>query len=301
MPTPVGPRAPGSVSTTPTTTPSTPSTTPATTTPGTAPAWTPGTRPGGRPAGPSMLNERFANDAQLGAVLAGGTLTVGAKGEGVKKLQQAMTDMGFAVPNAADGSFGPQSAKAVRNFQVNASKMFPDVKVTGTVDAATLRALDQLAPAAGQQGQSKNVPTPFFEGKPVRVVVLKDEHRTFLFDKQGKLEKIFMNAVGAKATSTDEGFKLVKTKLDERAALDAGQRLWGGPVFGPRMLDLSWSDGSRSGEELHGTSAPRQLGEDVSHGCVRHSNEDIVKLYDALSVGDKVAIASGMADARLRR
>lgn len=286
--------------TVPTTTPSTPSTpTPAAET--TTPAWSPGTRPATGTGARSMLNDRFAGDAQLAGVLAGGTLTVGAKGEGVKKLQQAMTDMGFALPNAADGKFGPQSAKAIRNFQVNASKMFPDVKATGVVDAATLRALDQLAPAAGQQGQSKNVPSPFFEGKLTRVVVLKDEHRTFLFDKQGKLEKIFMNAVGAKATSTDEGLKKVTTKLDERASLEAGQRLWGGPVFGPRMLDLSWANGTRSGEELHGTSAQKQLGEDVSHGCVRHANEDIVKLYDALSVGDHVAIVSGLNDPRLRR
>ena len=284
----------------PTPTTSTSNTQPAAQPNATNPAWTPATRPGGATGGPSLINTRFAGDAQLASVLSGGTLTVGAKGEGVKKLQQAMTDMGFALPNAADGSFGAMSAKAVKNFQVNASKMFPDVKATGVVDAATLRALDQLAPAAGQQGQSKNVPQPFFEGKPVRVVVLKDEHRTFLFDKQGKLEKILLNAVGAKATSTDEGLKKVTTKLDERAALDVGQRLWGGPVFGPRILDLSWNDGSRSGEELHGTSNNKQLGEDVSHGCVRHSNEDIVKLYDALSVGDHVAIVSGLKDARLR-
>lgn len=276
-------------------------TTPAPATPETNPAWTPATRPGGRPAGPSMLNQRFANDAQLGAVLSGGTITNGAKGEGIKKLQQAMIDMGFAVPNSADGAYGPQSAKAIRNFQVNASKMFPDVKPTGVVDAATLRALDQLAPQPGQQGQSKNVPSPFYDGKPVRVIVLKDEHRTFLFDKQGKLEKILQNAVGAKATATDEGLKKITTKLDERASVDLGQRLWGGPVFGPRILDLSWADGSRSGEELHGTSSPKQLGEDVSHGCVRHSNEDILKLYDALSVGDHVAIVSGLKDAHLRR
>ena len=189
------------VATTPSTTPS--NTQPAAQPNATNPAWTPATRPGGATGGPSLINTRFAGDAQLASVLSGGTLTVGAKGEGVKKLQQAMTDMGFAVPNAADGSFGAQSAKAIKNFQVNASKMFPDVKATGVVDAATLRALDQLAPAAGQQGQSKNVPLPFFEGKPVRVVVLKDEHRTFLFDKQGKLEKILLNAVGAKATQTD--------------------------------------------------------------------------------------------------
>jgi peptidoglycan hydrolase-like protein with peptidoglycan-binding domain len=297
MPAPVNGsgRTPQIPTTNPTTnTPAAPTSTP------TQPAWTPGARESGGRAAPSMLNQRFAGDAQLGQVLAGGTIGNGAKGEGVKKFQQAMSDMGFALPDSADGAFGPQTAKAVKNFQVNASKMFPDVKPTGTIDAATLRALDQLAPGQGEKGQTKNVPSPFYDGKPVRVVVLKDEHRTFLFDKNGKLESIFQNAVGAQASQTDEGLKKVTTKLDERATLEAGQRLWGGPVFGPRMLDLSWADGKRSGEELHGTSAPKQLGEDVSHGCVRHSNADIVKLYDALAVGDGVAIVSGLKDAHLR-
>lgn len=265
------------------------------------PGWTPTVTPGAGRNAPTLLNERFANDSQLGGVLAGGAaLGPGSKGDGVKKFQQAMSDMAFARPDTADGKFGPQTAKAVRNFQVNASKMFPDVRPTGTIDAATLRALDQLAPKPGMQGQTKNLPPPLYDGKQVRVVVLKDEHRTFLFDKAGKLEGIFLNAVGAKTTSTDEGLKKVTTKLDERATLEAGQRLWGGPVFGPRMLDLSWADGRRSGEELHGTSAPNQLGEDVSHGCVRHSNLDIVKIFDSLKVGDQVAIASGLKDARLR-
>ena len=89
-------------------------------------------------------------------------------------------------------------------------------------------------------------------------------------------------------------------KLGEAESVALGQKLWGGAVFGPRIIDLSWTDGRRSGEELHGTSNPRQLGEDVSHGCVRHANEDIVKLSEALSVGDHVAIVSGLKDARLR-
>lgn len=298
MPSPVN--GAGRTPTIPQTTPSSTPNAPAATTPA-QPGWTPAVRDGNARTTPSLLNERFAGDGQLGGVLAGGAaLGPGAKGDGVKKFQQAMADMSFAQPGSADGSFGPQTQKAVRNFQVNASKLFPDVKPTGFIDAATLRALDQLSPKPGEQGQTKNIPTPFYDGKPVRVVVLKDEHRTFLFDKNGKLESIFQNAVGAKATSTDEGLKKVTTKLDERASLEAGQRLWGGPVFGPRMLDLSWADGKRSGEELHGTSAPKQLGEDVSHGCVRHSNTDIVKLYDALKVGDGVAVVSGLKDAHLR-
>jgi lipoprotein-anchoring transpeptidase ErfK/SrfK len=249
----------------------------------------------------ALKNTRFAGEPQLTQVLAGETLKNKSSGEGVRKVQQTMIDMGFAYPGSADGVFGAQSAKAIRNFQTNASKMFADVKVTGTVDSATLRALDELAPAAGSFGQTKNIPVPFYDGKPVRVVVLRDEHRTFLFDAQGKVKNIFMNAVGAKNTPTHDGYKIVKTKMDERAATAAGIELWGGPVFGARILDLSWATGASSGEELHGTQAPNQLGEDVSHGCVRHSNADIVNMYNSLLEGDRVAIASGLGDAHLVR
>jgi peptidoglycan hydrolase-like protein with peptidoglycan-binding domain len=233
-------------------------------------------------------------------VLAGGNLATGVRSDAVKKLQQAFADMGFAVQGSADGAYGPQTQKAVRNFQVNASKMFPQVRVTGTIDAATLKALDALAPAAGQRGQTGNLPAPMYDGKPVRVVVLKDEHRTVLYDKAGKVQGIFLNAVGKTASQTDSGLKVVSTKLGEAECNAAGEKLWGGRVFGPRMLDLSWVDGKRSGEELHGTNAPTQLGEDVSHGCVRHDNRDILAMYNALNVGDQVAIVDGLNDAHLK-
>jgi lipoprotein-anchoring transpeptidase ErfK/SrfK len=253
------------------------------------------------PASSSGPNGRFLNDPQLKQVLTG-TLKLGdrSSGDGLKKVQQAMTDMGFALPDSADGKYGPKTKTAIKNFQVNAAKMFPDVKPTGVLDKATMAALEKLAPQPGEQGQTLNVPKPMFDGKKVRVVVLKDEHRTFIYDNAGKVQKIVQNAVGASATSTDGGLKVINYKLSEAESLALGQRLWGGPVYGPRVLDLKWADGKTSGEELHGTSAPNQLGQDVSHGCVRHSNADILVMANLLNVGDKVAIASGLNDPRLK-
>src|SRR5262245_39614079 len=163
---------------------------------------------------PGPQSARFKGDPELTKVLSGDALAKGARGEAVKRLQQAMADMGFALPGSADGSYGKQTAKAVKNFQIHASKTFSDVTPTGEVDAATLRALDELAPELGAKGQAKNIPSPFFEGKRVRVVVLKDEHRTFLFDKLGKLDAIFLNAVGAQSSQTPDGLRVVTYKYD---------------------------------------------------------------------------------------
>ena len=55
-------------------------------------------------------------------------------------------------------------------------------------------------------------------------------------------------------------------------------------VLGTHRLNLG------DGYALHGTQQVRQLGQNVSHGCVRLKNEDIAQLYQMASVGDEVII-----------
>ena len=55
-------------------------------------------------------------------------------------------------------------------------------------------------------------------------------------------------------------------------------------VLGTHRLNLG------DGYALHGTQQVRQLGRNVSHGCVRLHNDDIARLYDMASVGDEVII-----------
>ena len=55
-------------------------------------------------------------------------------------------------------------------------------------------------------------------------------------------------------------------------------------VLGTHRLNLG------DGYALHGTQAVSQLGQSVSHGCVRLRNEDIARLYDMAKVGDEVII-----------
>lgn len=249
----------------------------------------------------TLEHERFRLDKQLLGILTGKSLKRGARGTGVKALQSAFIDMGFLLPGTADGIFGRQTAKAVSNFQVHASKKFAEVTSTGIVNAATLLVLNKLAPTEGQSGQSTNVPIPYYRGTKLRIVVIKDEHRTFLYDKQGAFVRVCMNAVGASATPTTTGLKVIASKLDEKIATEVGMKLWNAPVFGARILDLRWANGKHSGEELHGTVVPEVLGENVSHGCIRHENAEIIIMYDAVKVGDKVAVVDSAADPNLRK
>jgi len=55
-------------------------------------------------------------------------------------------------------------------------------------------------------------------------------------------------------------------------------------VLGTHRLNLG------DGYALHGTMAVSQLGRNVSHGCVRLSNDEIARLYAMANVGDEVII-----------
>jgi L,D-transpeptidase catalytic domain len=55
-------------------------------------------------------------------------------------------------------------------------------------------------------------------------------------------------------------------------------------VLGTHRLNLG------DGYALHGTQAVKQLGQSVSHGCVRLHNDDIAQLYALANVGDEVVI-----------
>lgn len=55
-------------------------------------------------------------------------------------------------------------------------------------------------------------------------------------------------------------------------------------VLGTHRLNLG------DGYALHGTQQVRQLGQSVSHGCVRLHNDDIARLFSMANVGDEVII-----------
>jgi peptidoglycan hydrolase-like protein with peptidoglycan-binding domain len=66
------------------------------------------------------------------APAASGALAVGAQGDTVKELQNALMSFGVFVPGGADGVFGPATKTAVSNFQ-----RWNGLAVTGEVDDAT--------------------------------------------------------------------------------------------------------------------------------------------------------------------
>jgi len=59
--------------------------------------------------------------------------------------------------------------------------------------------------------------------------------------------------------------------------------------LGPRALYL-YKGGQDSGYRLHGTPEWWSIGKNVSSGCIRLMNQDIMDLYDRADVGSKVVV-----------
>lgn len=87
----------------------------------------------------SPWNLNFAassNSTNVSPTPAPALLKRGSRGDAVRSLQRALIDRGFLLAAAPDGSFGPKTEAAVRNFQ-SRNRLQPD-GIAGTV---TLKAL----------------------------------------------------------------------------------------------------------------------------------------------------------------
>lgn len=52
---------------------------------------------------------------------------------------------------------------------------------------------------------------------------------------------------------------------------------------------------------IHGTNDPTTIGKNVSSGCIRLTNEDVIDLYGRVQVGAKVVVLPQTTEARARR
>lgn len=52
---------------------------------------------------------------------------------------------------------------------------------------------------------------------------------------------------------------------------------------------------------LHGTNSPHSIGKEASHGCIRHRNEDILRIYDSVWKGTPVIVAEKLEGTKVSK
>lgn len=100
--------------------------------------------------------------------------------------------------------------------------------------------------------------------------------RTLTLYQDSEFFKSYPVAVGAPDTPTPPGNWTIAEKITNP----------GGP-YGSRWMGLSIPGGSYG---IHGTNMPDSIGTYASHGCVRMFNEDVIDLYNLVSIGTPVQI-----------
>lgn len=262
---------------------------------------------GYRRTGATLVNDRFAGNAELEAIATNrGVLGPHTSPETVALVQQALQDMAFMVPLGTNGTYGGATTQAIKNFQVMAG-----LKPDGRLGPLTLAALDRFAPPAGMTAWDPGsnpslVPDPGVgNGRKARVVVSLDQHRAFFYDKAGSLQKIYgvrtgreqIDAEGKVGHATHPGVKVIDSRNADPT--DISNQLWpesDGRAFGTRLLGLTDYDPATGrafrsefgGQELHGTYQDSSIGRDFSHGCVGMRNQDIEEIFSQVRPGELV-------------
>jgi peptidoglycan hydrolase-like protein with peptidoglycan-binding domain len=139
----------------------------------------------------ALTSERFQADATLQGVASGAaTLGIGAKGDAAKRVQLALSELGYDLGRAgADGVYGRGTASVVAQFQ-RATGLAP----SGTVDAATLLALDARVRALDHPAPPKTDPTkldsPRFKSDPDFQAIAAGRKTLARGDKGPAVEKL---------------------------------------------------------------------------------------------------------------
>lgn len=107
------------------------------------------------------------------------------------------------------------------------------------------------------------------------VIHISLSKRTLSLIEDGKLKNTYPVGVGKKSTPTPPGQYTIASKRPNP----------GGP-FGVMWLGLSVPHYG-----IHGTNNPASIGGEVSHGCIRMYNRDVLALAALVPVGTPVIVS----------
>jgi len=129
-----------------------------------------------------------------------------------------------------------------------------------------------------------------------RIVILRGEARLSLYEGD-RLVKTYAVAVGNAelGKSTPAGrFKIVSKVKDPIMVWRSGKVIPANDPrnsYGPRWIGLAdYATGRYRGCGIQGTNVESSVGRQITVGCVRMHNDDIIELFDVVGVGTEVII-----------
>lgn len=130
-----------------------------------------------------------------------------------------------------------------------------------------------------------------------RVVLVSLVDRQLAVIQDGEVIATFQVAVGADVTPSPAGDFKVVNRVANPSYYHPGIVI---PAGKDNPLGTRWLGLSQKGYGIHGTNAPRSIGQAASHGCIRLRNRDVEKLFTMVNVGDTVKIRAERDDETAR-
>ncbi|MDO8489541.1 MAG: L,D-transpeptidase family protein [Candidatus Omnitrophota bacterium] len=123
-----------------------------------------------------------------------------------------------------------------------------------------------------------NAPFNILVNKSQNILLLKSDEEIF---------KTYIVSTGKNNCSPVGTFKIVN-KLTNPTWFKAGAIV---PAQSPEnVLGTRWMGFDLAGYGIHGTTEPKELGKQVTQGCVRLNNTEVEELYSIIPVGTEVTI-----------
>ena len=223
-----------------------------------------------------------------------------------KQTGQAKVDGVSAGQNSGTPSNQSGTAPKTSNAQGASVKSSAVKGVSQTAQSKTNIQLGQ-SDAANQPPFTNNnyvltgsFPTNgYHKGVPVVVIVDKSSHFTHVLQLQGdRIVRILTisNNIGSLDTPSPPGrYTVVKTKMYPKwiPPKDIDPKQKPVPPYNEthkNPLGVAAIYLNKFEIDLHGTNQPKLIRKSTSHGCVRHSNSDILKLFAVVNKGNVVYI-----------
>lgn len=260
-------------------------------------------------AGP-LACAAFKNDPTLSKIAAG-TVPALAKGapksEAVKTAQAALFSLGYIEKRAGiDGSFGPGTETALKAFQAKAG-----VVQSGTLDGATLKALDQ---ASTKQIATLKAQTVGDDSKRANFRIVADisdptKTRLYVLGKNDEVKARYLTSPG-RAEFPTQGNHFNVTDVLTRKPWNPPNSGWAAnakpipPGIDNPMGLTKLSLGAYS-QYIHGIPASEEpeLGHAASHGCLRMSGSNVLELAEKyagagsdITINRDKAVSAKLAD-----
>ncbi len=241
-----------------------------------------------------VVSGKYGSQPRFGVYLADGTLLQNNVVYNNLNIQAGINVVGYDTNAdgaeemiAAPGFTGGPHVKIFKSTGVLDSEFFP---INHVHDYGLNFAVGSFTAAGNQEMAFVQQNSKAKESVVGRYIEVNVTRQRFAWYDQGYLIDEIITSTGKPSTPTRLGdFKILSKR--EMAYGGDGTQTWGMP----KWMGFYWSGNLQNGIHalpyIDGVKEGRtSLGRAVSHGCVRLADEEIVKVYDWVKLGDKISV-----------